>query len=151
MPVQSIRPVPELLDAIVTDIREIIRSQIRLAKAETVEEAAALARGAGVLVAGGILAVFALGFLLLAGVYALSRVVEPWLASLIVSLAAGGIALAVIGAGMKRLRAVHVGPDRTIESIKETVRWVKHQTRSNATLSRSRASSETTSANWKRE
>ena len=126
MALSNLRPMPQVLESIVSNVQDIIRSEVRLAKAETVEEATAAGRAMAVLGAGLILATAALGFALLAAVYALSRIVDPWLAALIVSAGAAVVGIALLWGGIKRLKSVHFGPEKTVRSIKETVQWVKH-------------------------
>src|SRR5438874_909363 len=78
------RPVTGVLEDIVANVQEIIRSEARLATKEVQEKLAAAGKPAAMLGGGGIAAVYAVGFLLLSAVYGLSTVVEPWLAAMIV-------------------------------------------------------------------
>lgn len=79
---------------------------------------------------GATLAIVAvLGFLLLAVVYALSLTMQPWLAAAIVGIVLGAVAAILASAARKRLRSVDMKPDRTIQSVKENVKWARDQTR----------------------
>ena len=123
------RSMAEVLQDIVGNIQEIVRSEVRLAKAEVRDEAAK-AKIAGILVGGGAAgAFFAAFFLLLMIVYALTRVVPDWAAALIVSVLMAIIAGSMLSMGLKRFREVHPTPERTVESVKENVEWLKHQTK----------------------
>jgi hypothetical protein len=76
---------------------------------------------------GLILAIYAVGILLLAIVYALSTVVAPWLAALIVGVVVLALSGAFITTGTKKLKEVRAVPEKTIESVKENLQWAKHQ------------------------
>ena len=52
MALQNVRPAPEVLEAIVFNVQDIIRSEVRLAKTEMVEDATAAAGAMGALAAG---------------------------------------------------------------------------------------------------
>jgi cell division protein FtsN len=57
--------------------------------------------------------------LLLAGVYALSNVVEPWLAALIVGLLAMVVGFMMVKAGQKKFEADSLKPQHTINSLQK--------------------------------
>src|SRR5829696_5935829 len=113
------RKLPEVLQDIVGNIQDILRSEIRLAKTEMKEQASVAGSAAGMLGAGALMAVYALGFLLAAGVLALALVMAPWIAALIVGVAAGMIGAVLIQIGRKRMKKVEPAPRRTIDSVKE--------------------------------
>jgi uncharacterized membrane protein YqjE len=118
-----------LLQEIVSNIQNIIRSEVRLAKAEIREDATSMARAAGMLVAGAVLGIYALGILLLFVVYALRGPLPDWAAALIVGIAVAAIAGILVMVGLKKIKSVNPAPEQTIDSIKEDVQWVKQQTR----------------------
>ncbi len=123
------RPVSDVLQDIVRNIQEIVRSEVRLAKREVRDEATK-AKSAGLrLAVGALTAIFALLFLLLTAVYALSIVMPNWAAALIVSAALAIVAGAMLSAGRNRFKKIHPTPERTVESLKENVEWVKQQTK----------------------
>jgi uncharacterized membrane protein YqjE len=123
------RPITAILHDIVSDIQEIIRSEIRLAKVELGEQAGKAGKAAGMLAAGGIIGLYALGFLLLACVYALAIVLPSWAAALIVCVICASIAGALMVIGRKRIKQVQAKPDRTIANVKENLQWAKNQSR----------------------
>jgi len=120
------RSFSDVVQDIVRNLQDIIRSEVRLARTEVSEElmrarAAALLLGIGVL--SGIFGVF---FVLLAMVYALSYAVPEWAAALIVAFASALFAGIAITNGVKRFK--HVNPaSRTLESLKENVEWVRQR------------------------
>lgn len=127
MQLPSQRTVPEVLQDIVGNIQEIIRSEFRLGTAEIKEEAAKAAKPVATFGAGIVFAIYALGFLLLAAVYALSTVVAPWLAALIVTGVTGLVAMVLVASGRGQLKRVRVVPEKTIASVKENVQWATTQ------------------------
>jgi uncharacterized membrane protein YqjE len=121
------RSVPAVLQDIVGNIQEIIRSEFRLAKAEIKEEASKAYGPATVWLVGVAVGLYALGFLLFTGVMALATVMATWLAALVVGAGLAATSVALISVGTARLKKVRTVPERTIESIKENVQWTKDQ------------------------
>jgi uncharacterized membrane protein YqjE len=126
---QNGRSMAELLQDIVANIQEIVRSEFRLAKAEVQEETSKVARSGAPLIVGLLLGLYALGFILLAAVHALSIVVDAWLAALVVGFVVGVVSLIMISVGRNRLKGVKVVPEKTIGTVKENVQWAKNQIR----------------------
>ncbi len=124
----GIRSIPEILQDVLTNIQDIVRSEVRLAKAELGEELNR-ARSGGLLIGvGAVAAIFSTLFLLLACVYALGLVVPNWAAALIVAAAVGVAAAVTLGLGLKRLKTIQAAP-KTAASLKENVRWAKQLTK----------------------
>lgn len=123
---QNNRSMTDVLQDIVANIQEIVRSEFRLAKTEINEEAAKAAKSSAPLGSGIVLSLYAFGFILLAIVYALEIVVAAWLAALIVGVAVAVVAAILISVGRKRLKQVRM-PGKTIVSVKENVQWAKNQ------------------------
>jgi len=123
------RSVTQILQDIFTNVQEIIRSEMRLAKTEIGEETSKALRAVAVLGAGLILGMYAVGFLLLSAAYALAAVLPDWLGPLIVGLIVGVIATALIVIGRSRIKTVSPVPQKTIASVKEDAQWVKDQTK----------------------
>jgi uncharacterized membrane protein YqjE len=127
MTTQSGRSVPEVLQDIVGNIEEIIRSEFRLAKAEVREEASKAAPPLKLIIVGAGIGFYALGFLIFTLVMGLATMMATWLAALIVGGVLGLIALVLITSASKRLKQVNTVPERTIETMKENVQWAKNQ------------------------
>ncbi|MFB3904024.1 MAG: phage holin family protein [Acidobacteriota bacterium] len=123
------RSVTQILQDIFTNVQEIIRSEMRLARTEIGEETRKALRAIAVLGAGLILGIYAVGFLLLSAVYGLAAVLPDWLGPLLVGLIVAVIATTFIVIGRKRIRDVSPVPQKTIASVKEDARWVKDQTK----------------------
>lgn len=120
------RSVPEVLQDIVGNLQEIIRSEFRLAKTELKEEASRAAKPAATFGAGLVFGFYGIGFLLLASVYGLSMVMAGWLAALIVGAVLAVAAMGLISSSSKKLKRVNPTPNKTMRSIEENVQWAKH-------------------------
>ena len=123
------RSIGSLVNDIVGNVQQIIRSEVRLAKAEVSEELTKARRAMIWLVAGAVLATMAFGFLLLAVVYMLAQFVQPWVAALIVAVGSGAIGGALVAIGATQLKRVSLPPSRTVTSVQENIQWAKAQAR----------------------
>lgn len=122
------RSIPEILHDVLANIQDIVRAEVRLAKAELGEQLDA-ARSAGLLIgAGAVAAIFSSLFALLACVYALGRIMPNWAAALIVAAAVGVAAAVMLGRGLQRFKTIQAAPE-TVASLKENVRWARQLTR----------------------
>ena len=121
------RSVPDVLEDIANNLAQLVQAEFRLAKTE-LKEGAQKAAGPGVTLGAGLaLALYGLGFLLLAAVYAMSLVMAGWLAALIIG---GVLALAagiLISAGAAKLKRAKIIPNKTIRTLEEDVQWAKQQ------------------------
>ena len=118
------RSIPEILQDVLTNFQDIVRAEMRLAKAELTEELST-ARSGGILVGvGAVAAIFSTLFALLACVYALGRVMPNWAAALVVAAAVGLAAAVALTLGLKRFKAIQAAP-KTAASLQENVRWAK--------------------------
>lgn len=122
------RSTADLVRDIISNVQEMIRSEVRLAKAEVRSEAAKTISGAKKLGVGAVLGLFALGFILVCVTQLLAMVMPAWVATLLVGLVLGATAAAMIAKGRREIRVPT--PGKTIENLKENVEWMKNQTRS---------------------
>jgi hypothetical protein len=99
----------------------------QLAKTEIKEEISKASAPTATLGAGLVISFFALGFLLLAAVYALSIVIAAWLAALLVGVTLTATGIALISSGAKKLKEVNVLPEKTADSLKENMQSAKNQ------------------------
>ena len=124
---QMQRSVPEILEGIASNLTELVQAEFRLAKTE-LKEGAEKAAGPGATMGAGVaLALYGLGFLLLAAVYALSLVMAGWLAALIVGGVLTVAAGILIGTGGMKLKRVNLTPGKTIRTLEEDGQWAKQQ------------------------
>jgi putative superfamily III holin-X len=126
--VAGIRSIPEILQDVLTNIQDIVRAEVRLAKAELGEDLNRARSGGVLLGVGAVAAIFSALFLLLACVYGLSRIMPNWVAALIVAAAMGTAAAVTLSLGLKRFKTIQAAP-KTAASLKENVRWAKQPTR----------------------
>ena len=119
------RSIANVLGDIAGNLQELVRSELRLAKVETVTEAKRAGRGVALLAVGGGMAFLGLAFLLLGGVYLLAKVVALWIAASIVGGSTALIAVLLIAGGLKQLRKVDFTMPRTTATIKENIEWAK--------------------------
>jgi len=129
MPRNEERSVSDVLRDILEDLQDIVRSEVRLAKAEFKTEVSHASKAAKPLIAGAVLSVYAGGLILTTLVLALSLVLPAWMAALSVGVVVGLLAVILIAMGRTRLRHVTPFPEKTIETLKEDVPWLKDQTR----------------------
>jgi uncharacterized membrane protein YqjE len=126
MATATTRTVPELLQSIVGNVAEITRSELRLAKAELKEEGAKAKAPATMAVVGGVFALYAFGFLLVAGAIGLSMVMAWWMATLLVGVVLAIVAVILVSTASKQFKALNP-PERTAQTLKENVEWAKQQ------------------------
>jgi acyl-CoA reductase-like NAD-dependent aldehyde dehydrogenase len=123
------RSVSDVLQDILRNVQDILRSEVRLAKAEIRQEASQAAAAAVWVTVGVVGALSAWMFLLWTMAYALATILPMWAATLViaVAMAAGGGVL--IAAGLRRFTQITPMPERTIESLKENLEWIKQPTK----------------------
>jgi uncharacterized membrane protein YqjE len=112
---------PELVGGLANDITKLIRGEVQLAKTEVNEKVSQATSGAAMLAAGGIIAFSGFLILLLAAVFALANVVEPWLSALIIGAVVLIVGAVVLMKGKSNLSANNLKPERTIHSVKRDV------------------------------
>jgi len=123
------RTTGELMQDVVRDIGDIVRAELRLARAEVGEKASKAGKAAGIM-GGAAVAGLLGGMCLVATCIALLATMMPlWLASLIMTvvllIAAGGL----YATGRVQLRDVNPTPERTVETLKDDIEWAKHHAR----------------------
>lgn len=123
--------VGELFSRLSEQSSRLIRSEIELAKAELSRKAKAGAIGAGLLAGAALFGFFAFAVLITTVILALSNVLEPWLAALIVAVVLLVVAGILALLGKKSLdKGVPPTPERTTENVKQDVQAVKEGLRS---------------------
>lgn len=116
-----------VLQDIMRNVQEIIRAEVRLAKAEIREEASKALSSMVWVMVGAVCAAFALTFLLWTVVYAVGLVWPMWAATLVVAAVLGIAGAVMLSSGIRRMKDVSPTPERTVETMKENVAWVKQQ------------------------
>ena len=126
---QGVRAMTQLT-ALARDGVQLIEQEIQLARQESKEKLAPAARSTGMILGGGLLSVYGVGYLVQSVVRALATRMPAWLASLLLGgvLTGGGLLLA--GLGGRNLRNLDIVPHKAINSLKEDKQWLQRQIRS---------------------
>ena len=119
------RLVADVLQDILRNVQEILRSEVRLAKAEIRHEATQAAAAALWMSIGVVGLLSAWMFLLWTAVYALAAVLPIWAATLVIAVAMAGAGGTVIKMGLRRFTRITPMPERTIASLQENLEWMK--------------------------
>jgi hypothetical protein len=116
---------PGLLRRLVTDVTTLFAQELQLLKAETAESIADLKTATVSIAMGGAVTFLGLFFLLLAAVYGLSNVVDPWLAALIVGGVVTLIGVIMLATGRGKLAPSAVAPHRTAAALRKDTQMLK--------------------------
>ena len=117
----------ELLGGLVSNMQDLIRGEVALAKQEVTDEAKQAGTGAGLLAGAGAMALVGLIFVGLTLTYALTLALPGWAAALIVAALFLIVGFVLYRLGRQRLERVDPVPRQTIESLKEDTEWIKRQ------------------------
>ena len=123
------RSVSDVFQDILRNLQEMVRSEIRLATVEIRGEVKRAVSSGVWIVAGGVAATSAWIFVLWTLAYALATRMSMWAATLIVALVMAAAAAALIMSGIRRVKRIHPIPERTVESVKENLEWMKQPTK----------------------
>ena len=118
----------ELIGNISDDLSQLFRQEVELAKAEMKQEAGKAGKAAGMLGGAGFAGYLAVVLLSFALVFALSNVMDPGWAALIVAVIWAIIGAVLYANGRKKLKNVDPVPRRTVDTIKEDAQWLKNPT-----------------------
>jgi hypothetical protein len=126
---RSDRSVAELLKDVIENVQAIIRSEVGLARAEIREEATKAGAAGKSFGIAAVLGLYAGAFALFTLYHVLGLFLPTWGAALCVAILTGIGAAVMFSSGRKALKQVHAKPEKTIESVKENVAWLKDQTK----------------------
>lgn len=125
-PVQSDRPVAELMKQLSEQTATLVRQELDLAKTELATKGKRAGLGTGMFGGASLLGLYALGALTACAILALATSIDGWLAALIVAAVYGAIAGVLALTGAKNVkRGVPPTPEQTIESVREDVESTK--------------------------
>lgn len=127
--VAEARTISNVLQDILRNLQDMVRSEIRLARVEIRDEIGQTLSSGVWIAAGAISAVSAWIFLLWTLVYALATRMPLWAATLVVAVVMAGAAAVLVRVGIQKIKRVQPIPARTVESLKENLEWMKQQTR----------------------
>lgn len=130
------RSLPDLLRDLSADVTMLFRKEVQLAKTEAGEKARQMLSGAELVLAGGVLALGALGVLLAAAVSILgalfvnmgmAELTAGWLAALIVGGVVGILAWVLIARGLRQMQAQELALERTARSLARDADVIKER------------------------
>jgi len=121
------RPLGDLFGDLATEMSNLLRQEVSLAKVEVTQKAKYVGRNIGYLVVGGAVAYAALLAIIAAIIMLLARVMPNWGATLIVGVVVAGIGWMLIGKAMAALQQTDLTPHETVETLKEDATWMKQQ------------------------
>ncbi|MEU9349491.1 phage holin family protein [Streptomyces griseoloalbus] len=119
----------ELLSVVTSDLQNLFRQEVELAKAEIREEAGKAGKAAGMYGGAGFAGYMVLLFLSLAALFGLANVVDEAWAALIVMAIWAVVAAVLYQKGRTRMRTVAPKPEQTVETLKENAEWARHPTK----------------------
>lgn len=120
--------ISELIRDLATDLSSLFGKEIALAKSEISESVSDAQTALGAIATGAAVAMAGLVVLLMSAVYGLSNIVEPWLAALIVGVAALLVGYMMVSAAKKKFSKNAMAPDRTMASAKKDKATLKRAT-----------------------
>ena len=124
------RSLGELFSDLSQQTADLIRQEMRLAKAELSDKLADVGRHAMMIGAGVAFALAAVVTLAAAIALLLIQVgILPWLAALLTAAVMGGVAFALANSGISALKKKSIAPVETMHSLKETTQWLKNGTK----------------------
>ena len=124
------RSIGELFADLSQQTTELIRQEMRLAKAELSQKLSDAGKHAmmiGAAIAFGLAAVVAIAATM--ALLLINANVQPWLAALITAVVMAAVAFVLAQAGISGLNAKTLAPVETIHSLKETTQWLKNETK----------------------
>lgn len=124
-PSRDARGFADLIAQLGGDLAALVRKEAELVRAEVAEKVNAAARAVGDIAAGALLLIAALLVLLQALVLALSKLMDPIWAALIVGLLVAGVGFLLVRAGMKAISLDGLKPDRTARQLKKDAELMK--------------------------
>lgn len=124
---RSEKPLGELFSDLASEMSNLVRQEVELAKVEVGQKAKHVGRNIGYLIVGGAIAYAALLAVIAAIILLLDNVMPSWGASLLVGVVVAGIGWLLIGKAVSALQQTDVTPRETVETLKEDAAWMKQQ------------------------
>ena len=124
---RSEKPLGELFSDLASDMSNLVRQEVELAKVEISQKAKHVGRNIAYLVVGGAIAYAALLAVIAAIILLLDNVMPSWGASLLVGVVVAIIGWLLIGKAVSALQQTDVTPRETVETLKEDAAWMKQQ------------------------
>jgi hypothetical protein len=124
------RSAAEIIQDVMKDAGEVVRGEVRLAKAEFGEKISQAGKAGGLFGGAALCGLMGFAALVFAAIVALSMVVPTWAAASIVGVLLICLAGALYAGGRAKLKDVTPVPERTVQTLKDDIEWAKHPTKS---------------------
>jgi Putative Actinobacterial Holin-X, holin superfamily III len=121
------RTIPELVSALTADLANLVRKESELVRAEISEKISDATHAGAWMGVGVALLLGAFLVLLEALVLALSKMMDPLWASIVVAVVVGGAGFLLIRTTLAKVRPGNLAPDRSVRQIGKDARMVKEQ------------------------
>ena len=123
------RSLPQLVGDLTHDLSTLVRKESELIRVELKENLQQMARGGAKLAVGAVLLLAAAMVLLQTLVLALSKVMDPVWASLLVGVVVAVVGFVLLRGGAKSAQPSNLRPDRAANQLKKDAQLVKEQVR----------------------
>jgi uncharacterized membrane protein YqjE len=118
----------ELVKRLSEQVSVLVRGELKLAQLEMTRKGKQAGIGAGMFGAGGLIALYGLACLLACAILGLSRLLEPWLAALIVGAALLAVSAVAALTGKARLKkAAPLVPAQAADGVKADVNEIRER------------------------
>lgn len=121
------KPLGDLFSDLATEMSNLVRQEVALARVEISQKAKHVGRNVGYLVVGGAVAYAAALAIIAAIIMLLARYMPDWGAALLVGVIVAGIGWLLIGKALSALQETDMTPRQTVETLKEDATWMKEQ------------------------
>jgi hypothetical protein len=123
------RSAGDIVQSVMRDVGEVVRGEVRLARAEVTEKVSQAGKAAGMFGGAAVCGLLGAAALVAAAIAGLAIVLPLWASAAILAvilLVAAGV---MFGVGRAKLKDVTPVPERTVQTLKDDVEWAKHPTR----------------------
>jgi uncharacterized membrane protein YqjE len=122
------RSVADLVKELSQETSELVRQELALARAELREQGKRAGTGAGMLGGAGVAGLLTLGSLTAMVIALLDTTMATWVAALIVTVVWAVVAGVLALQGRNKIKEATPPAPRTVDTVKEDVRWAKTRT-----------------------
>lgn len=119
------RSIPELISALASDLGNLVRKESELVRAEISEKASEVTQAGMRAGVGAALLMGAFLVLLAAAVLALSKVMDPLWASIIVAVVVGAAGFILLRKGASSMKPTHLAPERSARQLSKDAHMIK--------------------------
>jgi hypothetical protein len=119
------RSLPQLISEMTSEISELVRKELELAKVETKAEINNAARAGGLFGGAAFAASLALLLLSFALAWGLAEAIAPGAAFLMVGVLYAAVAAVMFLVARDRAEEINPVPEQTVETLKEDVAWAR--------------------------